>query len=250
MSELKKGRYKAGDTDPLVEMLRKEVFLRELEEKADKAVKTGEPLSLIFMDVDNFGVFNKTYGQSIGDEVLRAVAKRIRVATTAKGTCYRDGGEEFCVLAENYSAREAAALAERIRLDVEQERITEKNLTVTLSIGVAEIPAHASDGRVLRDMADAAMRSAKNLGKNVVRISGESEVVSEEPKTSRRKMPDGSKLSMEAKKALRVDYFKIGRAYCPNDDVMLDIRRFDIDENPIPILRISCPSCGLQETLT
>lgn len=158
------------EIDPLTGMLRAEVFGRESEEKVLSAKSKKEPFALIFTDLDDFGAVNKTHGQQIGNEVLRTVASIIRRVVGLRSDCYRNGGEEFCIILENHLATEAVAFAERIRIEISNEPISERKLTITASIGVAGFPDHGETANDLFQKADVAMRHAKQLGKNRVQI--------------------------------------------------------------------------------
>lgn len=83
----------------------------------------GLPLSFIMIDLDHFKNFNDTYGHSVGDEVLKATAQVVATVVRGKGEAYRYGGEEISVILPNHALVEAAAVAERIRNEIERVRI-------------------------------------------------------------------------------------------------------------------------------
>jgi predicted signal transduction protein with EAL and GGDEF domain len=90
-----------------------------------------------------------------------------------KGKAYRYGGEEMVVLLQNFTTAEAITLAETIRSGIESKAITDKSLSVTVSIGVATIPNHAVEAHGLLEAADQALYSAKKSGRNRVQNAGE-----------------------------------------------------------------------------
>lgn len=75
------------------------------------------------IDLDHFMNFNDTYGHSVGDEVLKATAQVVATVVGGKGEAYRYGGEEISVILPNHALVEAAAVAERIRNEIERVRI-------------------------------------------------------------------------------------------------------------------------------
>lgn len=238
-----------ADLDELVGVYRRGVFDRDVTERAVASGQLGEPLALIMIDLDKFKSINDSHGHPAGDEVLQSVASSIKKIVGARGTCYRYGGEELSVLLSNYTADEAAALAERIRKRIESSPIGSKALHITASFGVAEAPTHATTSVELLRMADSALYEAKDLGRNLVRISGEPSPSEPGPRVARRREPDSSRITdIEAEK-IRADHFRHLRAVCPRDGSVLRIQEFQSDEKNTPDLDISCPFCGLSERL-
>lgn len=130
------------------------------------------PLSVLWIDLDQFKQVNDLHGHEAGDEVLQAVASVVRTLSERKGQPYRYGGDEIVVLLPDHSTHEAASLAERIRQRVERLTFKRYPESIAVSIGVTSYPAPTAElDRVLRD-ADAAMYTAKDLGGNSVRAGG------------------------------------------------------------------------------
>ncbi|HET7286635.1 MAG TPA: GGDEF domain-containing protein, partial [Pyrinomonadaceae bacterium] len=125
------------EVDELTGLFRRGAFDRNLADCISESSTSEEPITLIMADLDKFKSINDTYGHPCGDEVLQVVATIIKQTVGAKGRCYRYGGEEISILLENYSADEAASLAERIRLRIESSSLGSKQLTVTVSFGIA-----------------------------------------------------------------------------------------------------------------
>jgi len=235
------------DLDSRLQIFRREVFDRDLESLASSAVDSDGPLALVMIDLDRFKSINDQHGHPVGDEVLESASRLLRRIVGAKGTCYRYGGDELCVLLRNYTAGEGAALAERIRAQIEQVPISSKQLRITASLGVADLPGHAQSTAELVKKADEALYEAKNLGRNLVRISGEP-VPTETSPTSpvRRRQPVPGGLSEEEAETIRQDYFRRGIAECPKDGARLNIHRSDTHDRNTPTLFILCPLCGLR----
>ena len=129
--------------------------------------------SLIFIDVDHFKQFNDSLGHLAGDEALRIVAQAIGECAPADAVVARYGGEEFACLLFNIELPAAHAIAERIRVEVEQRAVQAPGKDprhVTISAGVACSLLGSEDAaeQLLRE-ADEAQYAAKRAGRNCVR---------------------------------------------------------------------------------
>ena len=161
-------------TDSLTHLPNRLQIDLDLERAARNATEHGVPLAAAFIDIDQFGRFNKTYGQSTGDAVLRAVAELLQSACRDVDQVYRLGGEEFVALFPGATAEEAARIADRMRRRVEVDAHRKAGLDepVTVSIGIARYDATIVGGfRAVIDAADAAMRGAKTSGRNRVTLA-------------------------------------------------------------------------------
>ncbi len=126
-------------------------------------------LSLLLLDLDLFKKVNDVYGHLFGDVVLKGVAKVILKSVRKTDMVSRYGGEEFAVLLPGTNVSGAGVIAENIRRAVEQHgfKSTQEKVSVTASIGVASINAHAPDSpQKLLDMADSALYCSKERGRN------------------------------------------------------------------------------------
>jgi diguanylate cyclase (GGDEF)-like protein len=101
--------------------------------------------------------------------VLRCAARAIRETCREGDLAARYGGEEFAVIFTHVTADQAAVAAERVRSAIQQAG---GPVPVTASVGVATFPDHASDGRELLALADAALYLAKSSGRNRVVVAG------------------------------------------------------------------------------
>lgn len=129
-----------------------------------------KPISLLILDIDRFKAVNDTHGHSVGDDVLKGLAKRLELHVRGADTAVRFGGEEFVVLMPNTSEAAAAAVAERLCIDLGSEPYPISQdpgeLDITVSIGTASIIAGESSLDDLVRRADEALYQAKNSGRN------------------------------------------------------------------------------------
>jgi diguanylate cyclase (GGDEF)-like protein len=151
---------------------------RRFQEARGKAIahahRTGEPVSLVLVDVDNFKRVNDTYGHQCGDAVLRELGRLLRERTRAADTAARYGGEELAVIMPGTDAAGASVSAEELRAAIAAAVVDGPDwpVTVTASFGVAEIGPMVADGEALVAAADAALYVAKRTGKNRVIVDG------------------------------------------------------------------------------
>jgi diguanylate cyclase (GGDEF)-like protein/putative nucleotidyltransferase with HDIG domain len=151
-------------TDPLTGLGNHRHFHERLERELQHANERNLPLTLCFVDVDDFKRINDRFGHPAGDRVLSQLAARLRQT----GEAFRLGGDEFALLLPGYgesaALTAASSVVERISaLDLEQVG------PVTVSAGVAISPQHASERDELIRLADSALYWAKEYGKNRVR---------------------------------------------------------------------------------
>jgi diguanylate cyclase (GGDEF)-like protein len=163
-------------TDRLTELYNHGYFEQRLEEEINRAQRFGHVLSLIMMDIDDFKLFNDTYGHPRGDRVLRCVSDTITATLRDIDFAARYGGEEFVVVLPETDTDGARAVAERIRAEVGKLSYSgigvDDSVRKTISVGVATFPTHARTGASLIVAADQAMYVAKRSGKNAVVVAG------------------------------------------------------------------------------
>jgi diguanylate cyclase (GGDEF)-like protein len=134
---------------------------------------TGKSLSLLMIDFDHFKQTNDTHGHHVGDQVLVAATAAIRRALRPTDVLGRYGGEEFCAVLLGADQAGAFAVAERIRLAVQQAEVplASGHIHVTVSIGVATAGSESPETfDSLLQRADRAMYSAKAAGRDCVRL--------------------------------------------------------------------------------
>jgi two-component system cell cycle response regulator len=135
------------------------------------AIRYREPLSLIIFDIDFFKNVNDTYGHVIGDHVLKNVAQIAAKTIRHSDLLCRWGGEEFVILSPKTALDDAAILAERIRLAIEQldHEADDTTFRVTASFGVVTVEVEDSLDKIIQP-ADEALYRAKKKGRNRVEV--------------------------------------------------------------------------------
>ena len=160
-------------TDPATLAYNQRYLMPRLRQEFERAVRTGEPVSLLFMDLDNFKLVNDTWGHAVGDTVLRAFADRVRPVVRSYDVLVRRGGEEFVLIMPGGDLAEAQEVGERIRIAVSESEIEAGEgvlIRQTVSIGAAEWNRR-EDPDGLDRRADAAMYEAKRAGRNLVVVA-------------------------------------------------------------------------------
>ena len=160
-------------TDPLTGVPNRRALAQRLEQEWTRSLRFGDELSLLMIDLDRFKNVNDTFGHSIGDGILRAVATLLRRNVRKVDTVTRYGGEEFCVLLPRVAKAEALDVAEKLRRSVAQAPLPgasgQPPIQLTISIGVASHGSDASEVSQLIEAADKALYEAKRGGRNLVR---------------------------------------------------------------------------------
>jgi diguanylate cyclase (GGDEF)-like protein len=158
-------------TDALTGLPNRRAFDEDLAAEVRRALRYGRPLSVIFLDLDNFKSVNDRYGHDYGDVALQQAAAALRTHMRDTDRCYRLGGEELIVIAPETNVRDAVLAAERLREAIEHSAGPGAPV-VTASFGVAELPTHAASGGALVRAADQAVYAAKARGRNCVAVAG------------------------------------------------------------------------------
>ncbi len=142
-----------------------EMLAREIE----VSHRYGHPLSLLFLDIDDFKTINDTLGHPQGDVVLKTLAVYLQSSARHADVVCRYGGEEFVVILPQTSLEQAGVLAERLCRGIAQTPILPAHRTckITVSIGMAQLTP-GMDGEALVKAADTALYRAKQAGKNRV----------------------------------------------------------------------------------
>jgi diguanylate cyclase (GGDEF)-like protein len=165
---------KLGFIDALTDIPNRRSFDAHMDKEWRRAVREKKPISFLMIDLDNFKLYNDTYGHLQGDEMLKAAAKIFVDAARRPGDlAARIGGEEFGLILPDTDLQGARRIAEGIRKAAEDERVPvpgpEPATAVTVSIGIASCTP--AEGAVLREFiaeADAFLYAAKRAGRNRV----------------------------------------------------------------------------------
>jgi diguanylate cyclase len=167
-------------SDPLTQIGNRQFFDEALARAITKAARTSAPLTMLFVDIDNFKQINDKFGHQIGDDVLRLVASKLK-HNVRHGEVARYGGEEFGIVFYNKPLETGRLIAERIREAVESVEMRDRTSgepfgRVTVSIGVAQWhPGSTSSDLIGR--ADAALYIAKRKGRNCVAVADGTDVL-------------------------------------------------------------------------
>jgi diguanylate cyclase (GGDEF)-like protein len=154
--------------DMLTGLPNRAMFQEQAQQLIAQAGRHERRAALLFIDLDNFKQVNDSLGHGTGDVLLKAAAKRLRLALRQEDVVARLGGDEFCVLlGEVGGPADAAAVAQKLLAAlVDNFRIGERELYVTASIGIGCFPEDGADATALLMHADIAMYRAKDQGKN------------------------------------------------------------------------------------
>lgn len=147
-------------TDPLTGLLN----VRYLNETLTRAIRSAqrhlEPLSIVFMDINEFKMINDIHGHQRGDEILRIVSAAIKKVSRLEDSCFRYGGDEFCLILPNCLEDQAQTIyIDRLNFEIKQSREN-----VTLSIGIIQTgPDVYDEPDILVSKVDEKMYAAKKL---------------------------------------------------------------------------------------
>ncbi|MFI4927282.1 MAG: PleD family two-component system response regulator [Burkholderiales bacterium] len=159
-------------TDQLTGLHNRRYMTGQLGALVTRALRGGDPVSALMIDIDHFKKINDGFGHDIGDEVLREFAVRLASNVRAIDLPCRYGGEEFMVIMPDTRLEDAQRIAERIRLHVAGSpfRIPggAEPLSVTISIGVATTCGAGDTAEALLKRSDEAVYAAKAAGRNTV----------------------------------------------------------------------------------
>jgi len=173
-------------TDSLTKINNRRAFDMEVDNCVSNCKSQEKPLCLLFLDLDHFKIFNKKFGHTIGDKVLRFVATLLKNNIKGSDFVARFSGEQFIILLPETEYSDALTVAENIRDRLSKQTLSDSAEkielgTITASIGVADYQYGESAEDLIRK-ADKCMHEAKRAGRN--RVVGEKELVqaTNEPK--------------------------------------------------------------------
>lgn len=164
--------------DPLTKIFNRKSFDEGLRRSISEAAETGEPLSLLLLDIDNFKNFNDTYGHQTGDQVLRLVAMTLKSNIKGKDLAARYGGEEFIAILPSTDLEGAIILADNIRKAIQAKELLKRSTNeklgrITASFGVAAFRPNETMNTFI-ERTDRCLYAAKHAGRN--RVCGENQI--------------------------------------------------------------------------
>jgi diguanylate cyclase (GGDEF)-like protein len=157
--------------DDVTEVYNARYLLQATEREIQRAERSGKELSVLFLDLDRFKRVNDEHGHLVGSQVLRHLSRVLAECVRQVDTLARYGGDEFTILLVDTPHEAAMGVADRIRTTVAETLFEGEggaSIRLTISIGVATCPRHATGRDALLDCADKAMYRAKSLGRNCV----------------------------------------------------------------------------------
>lgn len=162
-----------ASVDPLTRLPNRRVLQRAGDNCTKEAETKRIPYSIIMLDIDHFKKINDTWGHSVGDTVLAKVADVIRQKVRKTDVAARYGGEEIVILLPNTSEQDATAVAEKIRMKIEDTALSvdHESIKVTVSMGIACAVTPTIEFKAVLEAADKALYRAKIAGRNRVEIS-------------------------------------------------------------------------------
>jgi diguanylate cyclase (GGDEF)-like protein len=159
--------------DSLTELYNSRHFYAQLDKEITRSDRYLHPLSLIFIDIDNFKAINDSYGHMVGDKALLLIAKKMKTSLRSLDTAYRFAGDEFTIILPETSSEKAKVVAERIKSEMKNESLVifDKEIPkITLSFGIAEYIRNEEMEHFVH-RADVTMYEAKKGGGNRIAIA-------------------------------------------------------------------------------
>lgn len=177
--------------DNMTELYNKEYFGQRLGEEMRRSLRSGEPLTVAMIDMDNLKTINDTYGHAAGDNVIQAVASMIRQTCRRGDVPCRIGGDEFAVIMPETAKLQGRVFGERLMrglagmttliganggmkvASTAESRVESGSASLvvpvpTISVGMAAFPEDARNPETLIAKADAALYRAKHAGRNSI----------------------------------------------------------------------------------
>ena len=161
-------------TDDLTQLYNSRFLSQVLRRETKRALRGRRPLSLLFLDLDGFKDVNDTYGHLSGSRTLAEAADLLRQSARESDMVVRFGGDEFAVVLPDTETAGARLVAERIRDRIANHVFLASegaNVRLTVSVGVAGLPASASTAEGLIQAADEAMYWVKSRGKDGIHVA-------------------------------------------------------------------------------
>jgi diguanylate cyclase (GGDEF)-like protein len=170
VTELQRELKEQASSDPLTGALNRRALRHEGAKEVARALRSGQNLSVLMLDIDNFKELNDTLGHSAGDMALKGLVLQVKSLLRMADVIARMGGEEFLVLLPDTPREGGKIIAERIRETLQGLEFVEDGhrFHISVSVGIADLDPNLADFETLMRRADGAMYRAKCLGRNRV----------------------------------------------------------------------------------
>ena len=164
--------YRQATRDPMTGTANRGHFVEVAQQEIERARRFSEPLSVLLLDIDHFKSINDNFGHEVGDQVIILMARTCADFVRKIDTVGRLGGEEFAILLPRANKEPAYEMAQRLRQKIAEQHIMlpQRELSFTVSIGVASLRPDTRDFAELLRNADTALYKAKRLGRNRVEV--------------------------------------------------------------------------------
>jgi diguanylate cyclase (GGDEF)-like protein len=157
----------AARTDFVSGAVNRRYFDALLQMEIDRIRRYPHPITLVYIDIDNFKLVNDLFGHKIGDEVLRCIAGELKSQLRSTDTIARVGGDEFALLLPSTHPMQARVVLEKVRKHLREE-MKRKNFPVTFSMGAVTCLAPPLSAEQIVNLADELMYEVKNSTKDDV----------------------------------------------------------------------------------
>lgn len=161
--------FKAANMDSLTQLYNKKYFLDAFSKEFSFSRRNNNPVSLLMIDVDFFKKVNDTHGHMAGDLVLKRIGQYFAQHLRLENIACRYGGEEFAIILRNVSHDRAEHVAERLRRDIEKDKMAYNGTTINVTISIGIATYDNGNFETVEDMiqkADDCLYKAKETGRN------------------------------------------------------------------------------------